>query len=249
MTEVLINAIQLFPQTSCQPTPVGSDLKIVTDTVYGFIGPDSACISSWLQTLAVIAPPAQGQVLFRQQPTHHTNRSQWQQLRLNIAYLNQHSALMSALVTQENILLPALYHQLDTRPSLLEKMTALLARIGYANLDSLTELPAYIDELAYSQAILIRAVLTRPAVIIIDNTFRHFDERTSRKLLAFLKAYAAESHAALLIHDDDSQFVMSSVDKIVYADEHGLEEFMSRNEMQASTRPHVLQYLRDFASW
>lgn len=248
MNDILINARNIQPQQAEFHTATATNIDILANTIYGFIGPDSSRVSAWLQTLAAIAPPASGQVQFMGQNTEHPDRNTWQNLRIKLAYLNHHSALLSVLSTQENILLPALYHRLGTREALLEQLLVLLEKIGFADMNRLSKLPAYIDEVSYSQAMLVRMVLTRPKVIIIDNTLRHFDERTSRKMLAFIKDYQTSAGASLLLHDDDAEFVMKNADRIIYGDTDGLLQFNNRNELQASANPHVLQYLHELAS-
>lgn len=248
MNNILINARNIWPQQAELQSSATIDIDILAGTLYGFIGPDSSLVSAWLQTLAAIEPPASGQVQFMGQDTSNPDRNAWQKLRINLAYLNHHSALLSVLSTQENILLPALYHQLDTRESLLEKMSAMLEKIGFADMSNLTKLPAYIDEISYSQAMLVRIALTNPKVIVIDNTLRHFDERTSRKMLAFIKDYLANAGASLLLHDDDAEFVLNNANKIIYVDTDCLLQFNDRSELQASGNHHVLQYLNELAT-
>jgi ABC-type transporter Mla maintaining outer membrane lipid asymmetry ATPase subunit MlaF len=248
MTDTLITARNITPQHIAMPSSAAINLEILAGNIYGFIGPDSEQVSAWLQTLAAIEPPAMGTVQFMGNNTTDLDRNSWQTLRHNIAYLNAHSALLSVLSTQENILLPALYHQLATRETLLDQMLNLLQQIGFADMENLAKLPAYIDELSYSQAMLVRVVLTSPRVIVIDNTLRRFDERTSRKLLGFIRNYIAISGASLLIHDDNADFVIKNASKIIFADHNYLLAFNSRNELQGSDNHHVLQYLHELAT-
>jgi ABC-type transporter Mla maintaining outer membrane lipid asymmetry ATPase subunit MlaF len=247
MTDALITARNVTPQHIAMPSSAAISLDILAGNIYGFIGPDSIQVSSWLQTLAAIEPPAMGTVQFMGNDTTNLDRESWQTLRHNIAYLNAHSALLSVLSTQENILLPALYHKLATRESLLGNMANLLKQIEFADMANLSKLPAYIDELSYSQAMLVRVVITSPRVIVIDNTLRHFDDRTSRKLLAFIRDYLAQSGASLLLHDDNADFVIRNATKIIYVDNNTLLPFNSQNELQASDNQHVLQYLHELA--
>ena len=248
MTVTLITARNITPQNIAMPSTATINLEILAGNIYGFIGPDSEQVSAWLQTLAAIEPPATGTVQFIDKSTTDLNRNSWQTLRHNIAYLNAHSTLLSVLSTQENILLPALYHKLATREMLLNQMSTLLKQIGFADMDNLSKLPAYIDELSYSQAMLVRVVITNPRVIVIDNTLRRFDDRTSRKLLAFIRSYLAASGASLLLHDDNADLVIRNASKIIYADNNSLLSFNSRNELQASDNPHVLHYLHELAT-
>lgn len=248
MNNILINARNIRPQHDGLQPDITSDIEIRAGAIYGFIGPDSLLVSAWLQTLAAIEPPASGQVQFMGLNTVNPDRNAWQKLRINLAYLNHHSALLSVLSVQENILLPALYHQIGKREELMVQMQAMLQKIGFADMNNLTKLPAYIDEVSYCQAMLVRVVLTSPQVIVIDNTLRHFDERTSRKMLAFLRDYLATTRASLLLHDDDAEFVQKSASRIVYIDSGCLLQFNDRHELQTSGNSHVLQYLEDIAA-
>ena len=248
MSDVLIKARNIKPQLTDTPSSLAADIDILADNIYGFIGPDSSQISAWLQTLAAIEPPASGEVLFMDKKTTNIDRSSWQALRNSIAYLNSRSALVSVLSTQENILLPALYHQLATRETLLDQMSILLIEIGFADMENLTKLPAYLDEVSYSQAMLVRVALTKPRVVVIDNTLRHFDERNSRKLLSFIKNYIANTQASLLLQDDDANFVIKNATKFVFIDENSLLQFNTRNDLQSSDNISVQHYLHELTA-
>jgi ABC-type transporter Mla maintaining outer membrane lipid asymmetry ATPase subunit MlaF len=248
MPDILINARNIWPQHVEANSSADINIEIYPDTVYGFIGPNSSLISAWLQTLAAIEPPASGELHFMGENTANPDRDHWQKLRLNLAYLNHRSALLSVLSTQENILLPALYHQLASRQDLLDQMLVLLQKIGFTDMDNLNSLPAYIDEISYTQAMLVRTVLTRPRVIVIDNALRHFDERTFRKMLNFLREYMESTHATLLLHDDNAEFIINNFKNIIFADNGCLLQFNDQTDFQSSDNRHVLQFLHDLAT-
>ena len=64
MQDALIKAYNIWPQQVEYHSASAINIDIYPDTIYGFIGPDSSLISSWLQTLAAIEPPAIGNVQF-----------------------------------------------------------------------------------------------------------------------------------------------------------------------------------------
>jgi ABC-type transporter Mla maintaining outer membrane lipid asymmetry ATPase subunit MlaF len=245
MHDILIKARNIYPQYDPSWSTIPFNIDIQAGIIYGFIGPNSILTSAWLQTLAAIKPPASGQLWFIGQETTNLDRIRWQKLRINIAYINHKSALLSVLSTQENILLPALYHQLASRETLMTQMNDMLEQIGFSDKYNLSLLPAYIDELSYTQALLVRIVLTRPKVIVIDNALRHFDERTSRKMLLFIKHYVNTTGASLLLHDDDAGFVLNNSNKIFFADTDGILPFNDRKELHNSDNKQVLNYLSE----
>ena len=248
MNTVLINAQNIGLQQHAPPDQAAVDIVIHTGATLGFIGPDKTLISSWLQTLAAITAPANGQLQFLGKDTHRLDRNNWQRLRTELAYLNHESTLLSVLSTQENILLPALYHQLDTREALQKHMYTLLDSIGFTDLDSLAKLPAYIDELAYAQAMFVRLALTKPRLVILDNNLRHFDERTSRKLLRFLQTTLSASQTSLILQDDDLNFVLKQATRIIFVDRNCLLQFDTPDDFRASSNQNVLQYMNDLAT-
>lgn len=248
MTDILINARDITPLNTDIPSASAVTLQIHANTIYGFIGPDASQVSAWLQTIAAIEPPATGDIQFMGQKTTDLDRTGWQALRNNIAYLNADSALLSVLSTQENILLPALYHKLATRDHLTVQMARLLDQIGFSDMMNLAKLPAYIDELSYTQAMLVRVVLANPRIIVIDNTLRHHDDRNSRNMLVFIKSYLATAQASLLLHDDNADFVIRNANKIVFVDKECVMQFNSRSELQASDDQRVIQYLQELAT-
>ena len=120
--------------------------------------------------------------------------------------------------------------------------------IGFTDLDSLAKLPAYIDELAYAQAMFVRLALTKPRLAILDNNLRHFDERTSRKLLHFLQTTLSASQTSLILQDDDLNFVLKQATRIIFVDRNCLLQFDTPDDFRASCNQNVLQYMNDMAS-
>ena len=221
------------------------NLSLQAGLIYGIVGPDNLLISRWLDTLAIITQPAAGHVEFLNKATHNLNREHWQNLRTTLAYINHQTTLLSALNTQENILLPALYHRLLPRESLLENMYLLLNDIGFTGVENLTKLPAYLDQLAYFQAVLVRLVLTKPKLTIFDNCFRLFNQRLSNQLFNFVKSQTDFTTSSLVISDDNSDLVLAQAHHIIFIDETSLIEYDSVDKFHASTSPNVLNYINN----
>jgi ABC-type transporter Mla maintaining outer membrane lipid asymmetry ATPase subunit MlaF len=244
MADILLSTRNLWPQNFSAATS-GLDLMVDDQTFLGVIGPDQTAQSAWLQTLAGIELPAQGQVMYKGQDLARMQKHIWQHSRIELAYLSQNTALLSVLPTLENILLPALHHQLGVRNELLDTLHDMLQAMGFNNWDKLKKLPAFIDELAYSQAMIARALLLKPKVIFINNAFRMLDTRNLFSLFDYIRHYADTHHAALVLYSHEAKYACQHARSMLFVTRDQTVHYPRMDDFRVTDKADVLHYLNE----
>ena len=173
------------------------------------------------------------------------SKQEWQDMRVKLSYLNDDTKLLSVLGTLENILLPSLYHKLGTRDELMKIAQDLLDQIGFENRDSLRSLPAYIDDYEYCQAIIVRALLLQPKILVMDNVFRMLDSKSADKLMTFILQYVKSHGIALLFHVSNLDFTLDHANRILFVMNRFMLQFNDKHDLQVSGNEVLIKYLQD----
>ncbi|HEY9052277.1 MAG TPA: ATP-binding cassette domain-containing protein [Gammaproteobacteria bacterium] len=242
---VLISGRQLRPAFAGQSGLAGVTIDIKDSSIVGVIGPDAKFKSGWLKILAGIENIHQGELHIFGRNVAEMSKQEWQSMRVNLSYLNEETKLLSVLGTLENILMPSLYHKLGQRNELLLKAQGLLDEIEFENRDSLRSLPAYIDDYEYCQAIIVRALLMRPKILVIDNVFRKLEAEFADKLMAFIMQYVKNHGVALLFHVSKPDFVLEHANRILFVMHRFMLQFNDKQDVKVSGNEDLIKYLQD----
>jgi len=220
------------------------DLNLACGEVISIIGPQYSGKSHWLKTICGLQQQLSGSITIHGIDTLHLSAEDWSMTRMKVAYLHADTALMSAANGLDNVLAPALYHQLDKRlknESLTEKALNLLKEIDpELNLD---DLPAYISKEQRFKIAVARVLLLDPDALVLDKPFTHFDHRSKRQFQRFL-ANRVNNSLSLLLVSDDIQYALNISDRIIFVDRESLFHFDSKQEILNCDIDVVNKYLR-----
>lgn len=241
----LISGRKLRPVFVGQHIVEGINIDIHGESIVGVIGPDRQSKSGWLRVLAGIDNAPDGKLEIFGQDVSIMSKQQWQSMRVNLAYLNEESSLLSVLTALENILVPSLYHKLDTREALIQRAHDLLQAIGFEDMTSLNKLPAYVNDDAYCQILIVRALLMNPRVLVMDNVFRKLDAGSSDRLMEFVIQYVKDHNMSLLFSMDKLDFVMEYANRIIFVMQRFMLQFDDKFAIRVSGNEDVIQYLQD----
>jgi len=248
VTAALLEAHGLLPcfaDGTLATTPSGVDLSLMPDSITTVLGEDRQQVAAWLRCLAGLVEPCAGQVSVAGEDLFRLSKSAWQRMRTRIAYLNRDSSLLSVLSMLENIIQPALYHKLAGRDELLAEAHRLLDEIGPVDRDQLQQLPAHIDQQCYAQALIVRALLLRPQIIILDDFFSRYDRQAANAMLQYIYLKAGQQGMAALVYDHDMELLMDKTHRHLFIAGDKLLQFDSREALLAADNQQLQALLHN----
>ena len=240
----LIHCENLIPQELPFDYPGNAlDFKLAAGEVTSIIGPDYSGKGNWIRTICGLEEASSGELHINGINTADLSADDWIMTRIKLAYLHEDTALLSAVNGLVNVLVPALYHQLDKKLKkqlLAEKALDLLAEIDTEiNLD---ELPAYITKEQRYKIAIARALLMEPDVLALNNPFAHFNSDSKRRFQSFLKS-RVEKGLSLLIVTYDISYALDISDKIIFAHRENLYHFNSTQAILDCDIPEVSEFI------
>ena len=205
------------------------------------IGPDYSGKSSWTKMICGIDECACGNVSIFDKPLDTYTRKDWINLRKNIAYIKADTALLSAANGLQNIMMPALYHNIDTPNNILNRAKALLEEITPDSNPQV--LPAELRKDQRFKIAIARALILKPRAIVLDNPFTLLDIATAKLLKSYLLKYASINNVLIIIVSHDIQFTLEHSDKIIFVSKKNVRVFDSSNELESSDDTEINDFL------
>ena len=219
------------------------DFKMDKGEVTCIIGPNYSGKGVWARALSGLEDQRCGNIYINGIDTLNISAEDWTRSRMQIAYLHEDTALLSAANGLINVLAPALYHQLDKlleKQLLVEKALELLEEIDpEINLD---ELPAYITKDHQYKIAVARALLLDPDVLVLNNPFAHFNSDSKHQFQKFLKKQNEKGVSILLVTHDIS-YALNISDKIIFASRENLLHFNSKQAILNCETPIVKEFM------
>lgn len=150
-------------------------------------GPTGCGKSTVLRLLAGLMQPSSGQILVAGDRVDEFNEMERRWLRRSMGLMMQDDRLLEDRSVHENVMLPALvagesYAEARRRASLALEKCGLALRSDAR--------PARLSAGERQIALLARAVVNRPVVILADEPVAHLDDANARLLLELLSAFA-----------------------------------------------------------
>ena len=246
MSALLLQAEGLRPCFDDEPSSgTGSDFTLAAGARYAVLGSQAEKVSAWLRCLAGLEDPCRGRVRALGDDLSRLDKRAWQQMRTRIAYLSADSRLLSVLSMQDNILQPALYHKRGSREDLLAACYRLLDEIGPVDDEKLAMLPAYLDDDSYARALIVRALLLQPSIIILDDFFRTRTLKQANALLDYVFIRLEQQGMAALVYDHHMDLLQAQCEPALFVADQGLLEFDSWSALMASNSADVKAFLLD----
>lgn len=230
--DAIIRCQQLIPgQLGFDYKGKALDLALGRGEVISIIGPNYSGKGNWLRTICGLEDPAAGKVYFEGIDSSDINAREWAKIRMNVAYLHEDTALLSAANGLMNVMIPALYHHLDEspdKPLLAERAFDLLEEIDpQINLD---ELPAYLSKDHQYKIAVARALLLEPDVLALNNPFAHFNSDSKHQFQTFIENQVKKGLSLIMI-THDIPYALDISDKIIFVSREDLFYF---NSIQAA---------------
>lgn len=243
MKSSLIKAVNVVPLSESEMGHPGLNLDVYESSIISLIGSESSGKTLWLKTLNGFNAMAQGELNLLNYNVRKLNREDWLNLQIEVSYVGQDTALLSAYTLMENILLPALYHKLGNRDELTQMAYSLLEEAGFTDFHNLNQLPAFVKPLQNYYVKLVRALIVSPRLLFLDDLFSHLSTDKLIELKAFLIRKVKESGLSIVLATDKITYVIDESTTIVFVSPDAVHVYESKGDMLESVDVSLKEFL------
>lgn len=135
-----------------------------------------------LKIIGGILFPDNGRIVLDEIDTEHLSEAEEKQLRQKTSFVFQDGALLSNLTVRENLMLPLDFHFPGIPKA--DKMEAISGYLNrYSHADIMEKRPAELSQAQKKLSGFIRALLTRPEILLIDEPLASVDPTSSRLII------------------------------------------------------------------
>jgi ABC-type transporter Mla maintaining outer membrane lipid asymmetry ATPase subunit MlaF len=217
------------------------DFSAHAGTFTSIIGPGHTGKSDWLQTIAGVVQPITGSLSLLGKDTETFDQPDWVRARTKIAYVQSDTTILSAANAMQNIMLPAIYHDLGSKPDIKDQATRLLEELDVKC--DLTSLPAYLRKDQRFRIAIARALILSPQALLLDNPFGPLDLTATNKFKRFLLNRVKRDNLLLMMVTHDIKFAIKHSDQIVFMAGDHIYQFNETNDINTCDIPVVRDYL------
>lgn len=187
-------------------------------TIISIIGPGHKGKTDWLKTIGGVNEAISGELHLLGKNTENFTRSDWVKTRTQIAYLKSDTSILSAANALQNVMLPAMYHNLGTASEIKDQALSLLAEI--ATNCNIEVLPAYLRKDQRFKIAVARALILKPRALLLDNPFSILDPEAASNLKEFLHNKVKHTNLLLILVTHDVKYALKYSDQIIFIGEH-----------------------------
>jgi ABC-type multidrug transport system ATPase subunit len=211
----------------------GVDLDLNKGSTIVINGPAESGKSLLLKIIAGIEPPEMGSIKYNDLDLFKANEKDILEIRKKISVVFEDGVFLSNLVIQENMLLPFKYHYDDyNQDSLIHRINHYLEFFGLP--DILQERPASVSRGYLKLLSFIRAVITDPELIIIDNPYFNLELINQKKVEIFLEEQK-EKQTSMLIASGDKGLIKKLADDLIIIKDGSIVNRFSINSTEFSS--------------
>jgi len=243
MKNTLVKAIDVIPVTDSEVACPSLSLNLNESSIVSMIGPESSGKTLWLKTLIGLNAMAQGELALLQYDIRQLNRQDWLNLKKEVSYVGQDTALLSAYTLMENILLPALYHKLASRDELTRQAYLLLDEIGFNDKAALNKLPAFTSPLQNYFIKMVRALIVQPRLLFLDDLYAHLSLDRVLSLKQFLKHKVDKTGLSIVLTTSHVKQVIDESTVIVFLSPEVVGVYQSKQDLLEASDEPIKEYL------
>ena len=153
------------------------------------LGPSGAGKTTVLRLIAALEAPTEGEITVAGQALSRIRRRGLPLLRRSIGLVLHDAMLLDDRNVLQNIALPLIVAGVAWRDSL-ERAEAALQRVGLAEIDG-RAFPGHLSRSARQRAALARAVVNKPALLLVDEPTAHLDHASASGVMRLLEQFVA----------------------------------------------------------
>jgi lipoprotein-releasing system ATP-binding protein len=180
----------------------GLDLRLERGEFAALIGPSGSGKSTLLNLLGLLDTPSDGDLLLLGQPTRRLDDRARTRLRgERIGFVFQFHHLLSAFSALENVLMPRMALRGAPTAADRREAMALLEAVGLGALAH--RKPGELSGGQQQRVAIVRALITRPALLLADEPTGNLDTQTADEVFAlFRRMHREHDHAMLVVTHD-----------------------------------------------
>lgn len=192
----------------------GIDLELAEHEVVALIGPSGSGKSTLLKTVNLLEPIDDGRILLRDEDISDP-RVNADRVRGRFGVVFQHLNLFPHLTVLDNVTLAARKVHGVARDEAEERGMSLLTRIGLG--EKATEHPDRLSGGQQQRAAIVRALLTDPEVLLLDEITSALDPMLVGEVLELVREIAAEG-ATILMATHEMAFARDVAHRVLFLD-------------------------------
>ncbi len=176
----------------------GIDLDVVAGRYVAIIGRSGSGKSSLMAMIGGLSRPSKGQVLVDGSDIWGLSENELAAFRnRRIGYVFQFASLLPTLRLVDNVALPAMLGRRGTQSGTYARAAALLGQMGLG--DHLDAYPGEVSAGEQRRAVIARALINEPALILADEPTSDLDEQTEIEIMDELLAVNRERGTTLIL--------------------------------------------------
>ena len=193
--------------------------------------------STLLKVIAGIYPPDSGNIFFKGKNFYNLSDKELLSFRKNSGFIFQDSALWDNTSIYHNISLPLKYHFRDLSSKEIEKkINKTVKEIGFT--DSLKLRPARLSFGEKKVISFLRAIITDPEMLFMDNPIESMDNQYKKTLFAILNKLKQKKCTMVLV-SQNSQLVSYLADYLIIVKDGEVIEVGEFNNIKKSRDNYV----------
>lgn len=159
-----------------------------------------------IKCMVGLLEPDSGQVLYNDRDFFAMDSSQRKQVRTEIGFLFQGSALFTSMTVEQNVMLPLSMFTNWKKERMLERVNEVLERVGLENANH--KFPSEISGGMAKRVGIARAIVQKPSYLFCDEPNSGLDPRTAGRIDALIQEITKENGITTIINTHDMNSVM-----------------------------------------
>ena len=204
----ILKTIQLTKTFDAKTIPVHAVKEVNIDIHEGEItvltGRSGSGKSTLLHLLAGLEQKTSGKIFYKDKSYDDLNSNQLSKLRRSdMGFVYQFHYLLNELTAIENVSLPLIMNNLETK-EVLEKSKEILNILGLGH--RFTHKPSEMSGGEKQRVAIARSMVHSPSLVILDEPTGDLDSQTALKVIESLKNYVSDVKSSLIIATHDENF-------------------------------------------
>jgi lipoprotein-releasing system ATP-binding protein len=209
----MLEAIDLFKEYRIGQNTLGVlkgiSLTINKGEILGIVGPSGAGKSTLLNLLGGLDQPTKGRVLLASKDISKLKESQLAELRnQRFGFVFQFYHLLAEFTALENVMLPAILRNRESRKRIKEMAFDVLGRCGLSN--RLQHRPSELSGGEQQRVAIARALINTPEILFCDEPTGNLDSDSGIQIKNLLLRFNKEFNATLVIVTHEQQLVQDA---------------------------------------